>query len=104
MERTSAPATRWRYVDGEGEIGVVATVSESFCDTCDRVRLTADGQFRSCLFSVEETDVRALLRDGSDDDEIAAVLERTVAAKWAGHQINQVHFIRPRRSMSEIGG
>lgn len=104
VERTSAPATRWRYVDGEGEIGVVATVSESFCDTCDRVRLTADGQFRSCLFSVEETDVRALLRDGSDDDEIAAVLERTVAAKWAGHQINQVHFIRPRRSMSEIGG
>ena len=104
VERTSAPATRWRDVDGEGEIGVVATVSESFCDTCDRVRLTADGQFRSCLFSVEETDVRALLRDGSDDDEIAAVLERTVAAKWAGHQINQVHFIRPRRSMSEIGG
>ena len=104
VERTSAPATRWRYKDGKGEIGVVATVSESFCDTCDRTRITADGQFRSCLFAVDETDVRALLRDGSSDDVVAAALERTVAAKWAGHQINQVHFIRPRRSMSEIGG
>ena len=104
VERTSAPATRWRYADGKGEIGVVATVSESFCATCDRVRITADGQFRSCLFAVDETDVRALLRDGSDDDVVAEALERTVAAKWAGHQINQVHFIRPRRSMSEIGG
>ena len=103
-ERTSAPATRWRYTDGGGEIGVVTSVSQSFCDTCDRVRMTADGQFRSCLFATEETDVRALLRDGSSDDVVAAALERTVAAKWAGHQINQVHFIRPRRSMSEIGG
>ena len=104
IERTSAPATRWQYTDGKGEIGVVASVSESFCDSCDRVRITADGQFRSCLFATEETDVRALLRDGSSDDVVAEALERTVAAKWAGHQINQVHFIRPRRSMSEIGG
>ena len=104
VERSSAPATRWRYKDGKGEIGVVATVSESFCETCDRTRITADGQFRSCLFAVDETDVRALLRNGSSDDVVAEALERTVAAKWAGHQINQVHFIRPRRSMSEIGG
>jgi len=104
IERTSAPATRWRYSDGKGEIGVVASVSESFCESCDRVRITADGQFRSCLFATEETDVRALLRDGSSDDVVAEALERTVAAKWAGHQINQVQFIRPRRSMSEIGG
>ncbi len=104
IERTSAPATRWRYTDGKGEIGVVASVSQSFCESCDRVRITADGQFRSCLFSTDETDVRALLRDGSSDDVVAAALERTVAAKWAGHQINQVQFIRPRRSMSEIGG
>ena len=104
LERTAAPATRWRYTDGGGEIGVVASVSRSFCDTCDRVRITADGQFRNCLFTTEETDVRALLRDGSSDDVVAAALERTVAAKWAGHRINQVHFIRPRRSMSEIGG
>ena len=104
VERTSAPATRWRYADGQGEIGVVASVSQSFCDTCDRVRITADGQFRNCLFATEETDIRALLRDGSSDDVVADALARTVAAKWAGHQINQVHFIRPRRSMSEIGG
>jgi len=104
VARSSAPATRWRYRDGGGEIGVIATVSESFCDSCDRVRITADGQFRSCLFAAEETDVRALLRDGSSDEVVAAALERTVAAKWAGHQIDQVQFIRPRRSMSEIGG
>ncbi|MEQ8840135.1 MAG: GTP 3',8-cyclase MoaA [Acidimicrobiales bacterium] len=109
VERTSAPATRWRYVDGGasdggGEIGVVASVSQSFCDTCDRVRITADGQFRNCLFATDETDVRALLRDGSSDGVVADALARSVASKWAGHQINQVQFIRPRRSMSEIGG
>jgi cyclic pyranopterin phosphate synthase len=104
VERTSAPATRWRYTDGGGEIGVVATVSQSFCDTCDRVRITADGQFRNCLFATDETDVRSLLRDGSSDDVVADALARSVASKWEGHQINQVHFIRPRRSMSEIGG
>jgi cyclic pyranopterin phosphate synthase len=104
IERTSAPATRWRYADGGGEIGVVATVSESFCSTCDRVRITADGQFRSCLFATDETDIRAIIRDGGDDDAIAAAEMASVGAKWAGHQINQVHFIRPRRSMSEIGG
>jgi cyclic pyranopterin phosphate synthase len=104
VERSSAPASRWRYTDGGGEIGVVASVSHSFCDTCDRVRITADGQFRNCLFATDETDVRALLRDGSSDNVVADALARSVASKWAGHQINQVHFIRPRRSMSEIGG
>ena len=104
IARTSAPATRWRYADGRGEIGVVASVSQSFCDSCDRVRITADGQFRNCLFATEETDVRALLRNGAGDDEIAEALQRSVSSKWAGHNINQVHFIRPRRSMSEIGG
>jgi cyclic pyranopterin phosphate synthase len=104
IERSSAPATRWRHTDGGGEIGVVASVSQSFCDSCDRVRITADGQFRNCLFATEETDVRGLLRDGSSDDIVADALARSVASKWAGHQINQVQFIRPRRSMSEIGG
>jgi len=104
VRRTSAPASSWRYLDGKGSFGVVASVSQSFCDSCDRVRLTADGQFRNCLFAVDETDLRALLRNGASDDEIAAALQRTVAAKWAGHQINKVQFIRPRRSMSEIGG
>lgn len=104
VDRTSAPATRWRYADGGGEIGVVASVSESFCGSCDRVRITADGQFRNCLFATDETDLRALLRGGVSDDVIAATLQRSVAAKWAGHSINQVSFVRPRRSMSEIGG
>ena len=95
IARTSAPATRWRYADGRGEIGVVASVSQSFCDSCDRVRITADGQFRNCLFATGETDVRALLRNGAGDDEIAEALRRSVSSKWAGHSINQVHFIRP---------
>ncbi len=104
VERTSAPATRYRFADGSGSVGIVASVSDSFCSTCDRVRLTADGQFRNCLFAVTETDVRALLRSGADDDEIAAAVGESVASKWAGHQINRVHFVRPRRSMSQIGG
>ena len=104
VERTSAPAARHRFADGRGSVGIVASVSDSFCSTCDRVRLTADGQFRNCLFAVEETDLRALLRSGADDDEIAAAIAGSVASKWAGHQINRVHFIRPRRSMSQIGG
>jgi len=104
VERTSAPATRFRLADGSGRIGVISSVSESFCDTCDRVRITADGQFRNCLFATGETDVRALLRNGSTDDEIAAALEKSVAAKWVGHGINRVNFVRPSRSMSQIGG
>ena len=104
VERTAAPASRYRFVDGAGSVGIVASVSDSFCSTCDRVRLTADGQFRNCLFAVTETDVRALLRSGAGDDEVAAALEASVASKWAGHQINRVTFVKPRRSMSQIGG
>ena len=104
VERTSAPASRYRFADGVGSVGIVSSVSDSFCSTCDRVRLTADGQFRNCLFAVTETDVRALLRSDAGDDDIAAALEGSVASKWAGHQINRVNFIRPRRSMSQIGG
>lgn len=103
-----APAQRWRYRDGAGAIGVIPTVTESFCSTCDRVRLTADGQFRSCLFATDEHDLRAVLRSGLSgrelDDRVAAVMAAAVADKWAGHQVGQVHFIRPRRSMSQIGG
>ena len=102
--RGAAPADRWRYVDGAGIIGVIPTVSHPFCGDCDRVRITADGQFRTCLFATTEFDLRALLRDGSDDDVIAAEIQRAVGLKWAGHQINQVNFIRPARSMSQIGG
>ena len=102
--RGAAPADRWRYRDGAGLIGVIPTVTKPFCGDCDRVRLTADGQFRTCLFANREFDLRALLRSDADDDAVAAEIERAVGTKWAGHQINQVNFIRPNRSMSQIGG
>ena len=101
---SSAPAARYRYRDGAGEIGIVASVTQAFCGTCDRVRLTAEGKFRNCLFALDEYDVRTLLRNGASDDDISACFENAVHAKWAGHQINQVHFIRPKKSMSQIGG
>ena len=102
--RGAAPADRWRYVDGGGLVGVIPTVTKPFCGDCDRVRLTADGQLRTCLFSTDEFDLRAALRGGETDDQIAARLEAAVGTKWAGHQINQVNFIRPKRNMSQIGG
>jgi cyclic pyranopterin phosphate synthase len=103
-ERESDPAARWRYVDGGGEFGVIPSVTEAFCESCDRVRLTADGMLRHCLFATRELDLRTLLRNGASDDDLAAAITAEVGAKWAGHQINQVHFIRPSRSMSQIGG
>ena len=103
-ERESDPAARWRYVDGGGEFGVIPSVTEAFCESCDRVRLTADGMLRHCLFATRELDLRTLLRNGATDDDLAEVITAEVGAKWAGHQINQVHFIRPARSMSQIGG
>jgi cyclic pyranopterin phosphate synthase len=102
--RGSAPAARWRHLDGAGEIGVIPSVTHAFCESCDRVRLTAEGSLRHCLFATRELDLRALLRDGASDEELAEAIQGEVGAKWAGHQINQVHFIRPSKSMSQIGG
>jgi cyclic pyranopterin phosphate synthase len=102
--RGSAPAERYRYLDGRGEVGVIASVTRPFCGDCDRVRLTAEGALRSCLFAVDEHDLRSLLRSGAGDDELSAVVERAVGSKWAGHAIGSVAFVRPRRSMSQIGG
>jgi GTP 3',8-cyclase len=102
--RGAAPADRWRYRDGGGTVGVIPSVTKPFCGDCDRVRLTADGQFRTCLFATDETDLRDALRSGESDDELAARIEYAVAGKWAGHHINQVDFVRPSRSMSQIGG
>jgi len=104
VPRGHDPAERHRFVDGLGQIGVIPTVTDAFCGSCDRVRLTAEGGFRNCLFAVEETDLRALLRGGATDDDLAGAVQASVTAKWAGHQIDQVHFIRPARSMSQIGG
>ena len=102
---TAAPATTWRYTDGKGRVGVVASVTEPFCGNCDRVRMTADGMFRNCLFAVNETDLRTILRDGTKtDDDLAAAVSADVGTKWAGHSIGQVHFTRPARTMSQIGG
>ena len=102
--RGAAPANVWRYLDGNGTVGVIPTVTKPFCGDCDRVRLTADGQFRTCLFASDEFDLRDAMRNGETDDQIARRIEAAVGTKWAGHQINQVNFIRPTRTMSQIGG
>jgi cyclic pyranopterin phosphate synthase len=102
--RGHEPAERFRYADGRGEVGVIPSVTRPFCEQCDRIRLTADGQLRSCLFSLEDHDLRAVLRSGASDDDLSDAIEACVGAKWAGHAINQVQFIRPGRSMSQIGG
>ena len=102
--RGSAPADRWLYLDGQGDIGVIPSVTKPFCGDCDRVRLTAEGQFRTCLFETREFDLRGIVRGGGSDDDLAAEIVRAVGTKWAGHAIGQVTFIRPNRSMSQIGG
>jgi cyclic pyranopterin phosphate synthase len=102
--RGAAPADRFRYRDGGGTVGVIPTVTKPFCGDCDRVRLTAEGQFRTCLFATREFDLLAAIRAGETDDQLAARIEAAVATKWAGHRINQVTFVRPGKSMSQIGG
>ena len=99
------PATTFRFADGApGAIGVIASVTEPFCDTCNRLRLTADGQLRACLFAMAEADLRAPLRAGATDEELQDVIRASVWAKWEGHKINHPDFQRPDRSMSMIGG
>jgi cyclic pyranopterin phosphate synthase len=104
VEHGPEPAARWRYRDGGGEIGVIPSVTSPFCSTCDRVRITAEGQFRTCLFATAETDLRGPLRSGCSDDQLTEVIATAVGAKWAGHRIGRVDFVRPKRSMSQIGG
>jgi len=104
IERTSAPATSYRFRDGQGTIGVIPTVTKPFCGDCDRIRLTADGKIRTCLFALDEHDLRGLLRQGASDEELGLALQRIVGTKWAGHSIGNVSFKRPHRSMSQIGG
>ena len=99
-----APAERFRFVDGSGEIGVISSVTQPFCVTCNRLRLTADGAVRNCLFSDDELDVRDALRTGASDDAIALQLRRAVWGKRPGHGIDAPGFLRPTRSMSMIGG
>jgi cyclic pyranopterin phosphate synthase len=98
------PAVDWRWADGGGLVGFIDPVTSPFCDRCDRLRLTADGQFRNCLFSTTEWDARAVLREGGSDDDIAALFQACVAAKRAAHGIGSAAFERPARAMYQIGG
>ena len=99
-----APASEYDYADRGGRVGFIASVSRPFCLNCNRVRLTADGKLRYCLFAVEEDDVKSLLRTGASDSEIAGLIRRNIAAKWQGHEINSTRFVAPPRPMYSIGG
>ena len=99
-----APATEYRYADGGGRVGFIASVTRPFCLNCNRVRLTSDGKLRYCLFAIEEADVKSLLRSGASDDEIAALIRSNVESKWIGHEINSTRFVPPPRPMYSIGG
>jgi len=102
--KPSSTARRFRFADGAGEIGFVNPVSEPFCSSCDRIRLTADGQLRTCLFSRREWDLKTPLRDGSTDDELAGLIRFAVRHKELKHKISEPGFVRASRSMSQIGG
>ncbi len=99
-----APASEYAYADGGGTVGFIASVSRPFCLNCNRIRLTADGKLRYCLFAIEEDDVKTLMRSGASDEEIAALVRRNVAGKWMGHEINSTKFVAPPRPMYSIGG
>jgi cyclic pyranopterin phosphate synthase len=98
-----APAQEWVYGDG-GRVGIIASVSRPFCTSCNRVRLTADGKLRNCLFALTEVDVRPYLRQRHDDAALAEAIRRNVTDKWEGHEINTARFVKPLRTMHAIGG
>jgi cyclic pyranopterin phosphate synthase len=99
-----APAMEFRYTDGGGRVGIIASISRPFCLSCNRIRLTADGKLRNCLFAIQEADVKTLLRGGAPDAAVAEVIRRNVLDKWEGHEINTSRFIKPLRTMHAIGG
>jgi cyclic pyranopterin phosphate synthase len=98
------PADTFYFSDNRGEIGIISSVSEPFCESCNRIRITADGHFRNCLFAIEETDLKTPMRNGASDEDLAELFHKDVWRKWAGHQINLATFIKPKRNMSQIGG
>jgi cyclic pyranopterin phosphate synthase len=100
----SQPAVDFRFADGRGGVGFINPVSEPFCGDCNRLRLTAEGQVRNCLFSTAEWDARRLLRSGGSDDELRELVRDCVAAKAAAHGIGTSEFHRPQRAMYQIGG
>ena len=99
-----APAMEFRYLDGGGRVGIIASVSRPFCMSCNRVRLTAEGKLRNCLFALDEVDLKPLLRGGAQDAQIADMVRQNVAVKWEGHEINTARFVKPQRTMHSIGG
>jgi len=104
VEDPSQPATDYRFADGVGKIGFINPVTQPFCRNCNRLRLTAEGQTRNCLFSTEEWDARAILRGGGTDEQLADLVRASVGAKRAGHGINSDEFVKPLRAMYQIGG
>jgi cyclic pyranopterin phosphate synthase len=100
----SDPARIFRFTDGKGDIGVIASVTEPFCSACDRIRVTPDGKLRTCLFSTWETDLKGPLRQGATDEDLRTLLRSAVARKEAGHGINRPDFVKPQRAMYAIGG
>jgi cyclic pyranopterin phosphate synthase len=100
----AAPAETWLVDGGPATVGIIASVTRKFCDTCDRTRLTADGMLRSCLFSDQEFDLRASLRAGASDEELAQLWRGAMWQKWAGHGIDAEDFVPPERTMGAIGG
>jgi cyclic pyranopterin phosphate synthase len=99
-----APAMEFRYADGGGSVGIIASVSRPFCANCNRLRLTAEGKLRNCLFALDEVDIKPLLRERPDDDALAEAIRGNVWAKWEGHEINTARFVKPLRTMHAIGG
>ncbi len=104
QQESRSPATDYRFADGRGIVGFVASVSEPFCESCNRMRITADGKFRNCLFSQDETDLRRLLRGGAPPEAIISAVTASIADKWEGHEINTARFVQPQRPMYSIGG
>lgn len=99
-----APAMDFEYTDGGGRVGIIASISKPFCQNCNRIRLTAEGKLRNCLFAIHETDLKPLLRGGAEDEQIALAIRQNVMEKWEGHEINTSRFIKPLRTMHAIGG
>jgi cyclic pyranopterin phosphate synthase len=99
-----APALEFAFADGRGNVGIIASVTRPFCHQCNRLRLTAEGKMRNCLFALDEVDVKALLRERHDDEALAEMIRQTVWDKWEGHEINSAQFVKPERTMHAIGG
>ena len=99
-----APAMDFEYTDGGGRVGIIASVSRPFCMSCNRIRLTAEGKLRNCLFALKEVDLKPLLRSGAPQEVIAAIVRGNVWEKWEGHEINTARFVKPARTMHAIGG